>query len=180
MSFFVELSPTAEADLERQKTSGLLATLTTALAGLLGVLAGGRLSDKWSRRSLRGRTYVSALGLLLLVPALAGVGFAPGVAAAAGCAALYGFGFGLFDTNNMPILCQFVPPRQRAMAYGLLNFAGIAAGAWLTPLLGRLKDSGIPLAEGFAISAAPAFLAAIIMVTLRPGTHNCGQSSDEP
>lgn len=155
--------------------SGLLATLSTALAGLCGVLAGGRLSDHWSRHNLRGRTYVSALGLLLLVPALAGVGFAPGVAAVVACAALYGFGFGLFDTNNMPILCQFVPPRRiRATAYGLLNFAGIAAGAWLTPLLGRLKDSGTPLAVGFAISAAPALLAAVIMVTLRPGTRDCG------
>ena len=160
-----------------QKTSGLWATLTTASAGFCGVLLGGKLSDVWSRGSVRGRTWVSALGLVLLVPALGGMGFAPSFAAAVFCAALYGFGFGLFDTNNMPILCQFVPPRLRATGYGVLNFAGIAAGAWLTPLLGKLKDHGIPLAQGFAISAAPALLAAIIMLSLRPKVRDCGAAA---
>jgi MFS family permease len=156
-----------------QKTSGLWATMSTALAGFLGVLVGGRLSDALSFRNVRGRTWVSALGLVLLVPALAGMGFAPSFALAILCAVLYGFGFGLFDTNNMPILCQLVPPRLRATGYGLMNFAGITAGAWLTPYLGKLKDHGIPLAQGFAISAAPALLAAIIMLTLRPKTRDC-------
>jgi MFS family permease len=159
-----------------QKTSGLWATMTTALAGFLGVLLGGRLSDHWMRLSVRGRTRVSGLGLLLLTPALTGMGLAPSFAAAVFCAALYGFGFGLFDANNMPILCQLAPPRLRATCYGVMNFAGIAAGAWLTPLLGRLKDHGVPLAQGFAISAAPALLAAIIMFSLRPKTHDCGSS----
>jgi MFS family permease len=155
-----------------QKTSGLWATMSTALAGFLGVLIGGRLSDTLSFRNVRGRTWVSALGLVLLVPALAGMGFAPSFALVILCAVLYGFGFGLFDTNNMPILCQLVPPRLRATGYGLMNFAGITAGAWLTPYLGKLKDHGIPLAQGFAISAAPALLAAILMLALRPKTRD--------
>jgi MFS family permease len=156
-----------------QKTSGLWATMSTALAGFCGVLLGGRLSDAWISRSKRGRTWVAGLGLALLVPALAGMGLAPSFAAAIGCAILYGFAFGLFDTNNMPILCQFLPQRLRATGYGLMNFTGIAAGAWLTPLLGKLKDNGIPLAQGFAISAAPAVLAAVIMLSLRPKTRDC-------
>ena len=153
-----------------QKTSGIAATLSTALAGFCGVLVGGRLSDLRTRFSLRGRTSVSTLGLILLIPALIGMGIAPSFALVLAAAALYGFGFGLFDANNMPILCQLVPPHRRATAYGLMNFAGIAAGAWLTPLLGKLKDHGIPLAQGFTISAAPALVAAILMFTLRPTT----------
>ena len=153
-----------------QKTSGIAATLGTALAGFCGVLVGGRLSDLRTRSSLRGRTSVSTLGLILLIPALIGMGCAPSFPLAVAAAVLYGFGFGLFDANNMPILCQLVPPRRRATAYGLMNFAGIAAGAWLTPLLGKLKDHGIPLAQGFTISAAPALVAAILMFVLRPTT----------
>ena len=60
-----------------QKSSGLYATLTTASSGFLGVLLGGKVSDMLAKRHLRGRTWTSAAGLLLTVPALAGIGFAP-------------------------------------------------------------------------------------------------------
>ena len=151
-----------------QKSSGLLATLTTAGAGFVGVLLGGKLSDTLSRRQSLGRMRTSAAGLLLLTPALAGIGFAPGLPLAIASAAIYGLGFGLFDANNMPILCQLVPPRFRATGYGLMNFCGITAGAFLTPLLGRLKDHGTPLSVGFAACALPALLAAGLMLLLRP------------
>jgi MFS family permease len=157
-----------------QKSSGLWATVTTASAGFFGVLLGGKISDRLSQRSVRGRVWTSAAGLLLLVPALFGLGFAPMLPLAILCVALYGFGFGLFDTNNMPILCQLTPPRFRATGYGLMNFTGIAAGAFLTPLLGWLKDRGTPLAVGFAACAIPAALAAILMLRLRPRAQDCG------
>jgi MFS family permease len=157
-----------------QKTSGLLATISTSIAGFCGVIIGGKWSDAWTRRSAKGRTYVSALGLCVLVPALAGIGLAPNVPLVVLCAIFYGIGFGLFDANNMPILCQFLPPRMRATGYGLLNLVGIASGAWLTPLLGRLKDHGVPLSQGFALSAAPALLAAVLMWRLRPKQLDCG------
>ena len=38
------------------------------------------------------------------------------------------------------------------------------------PILGKLKDHGIPLAQAFTLSAAPALLAAILMFALRPTT----------
>ena len=160
-----------------QKSSGLWATMITAGAGFLGVLIGGKLSDTLARRHVRGRTWTSAAGLLLTVPALLGLGFAPNVAVAVICAACYGFGFGMFDTNNMPILCQLAPERFRATGYGLMNFCGIAAGAALTPLLGRMKDHGTPLSWGFAACALPAMIAAFLMLALRPKERDCGASN---
>jgi MFS family permease len=157
-----------------QKSSGLWATLTTASAGFFGVLLGGKISDVLSQRSVRGRTWASAAGLLLTVPALAGIGFAPTLSLVVICAALYGFGFGMFDANNMPILCQLAPSRFRATGYGLMNFTGIAAGAYLTPLLGKLKDHGTPLSVGFAACAIPAIIAAMLMLLLRPKERDCG------
>lgn len=151
-----------------QKASGLWATLTTASAGFFGVLLGGKISDALSIHNVRGRTWTSAAGLLLTVPAILGIGFAPNVALAVTCAALYGFGFGMFDTNNMPILCQLAPARFRATGYGLMNFFGIAAGAALTPLLGRMKDHGTPLNVGFAVCIVPALVAVVLMLSLRP------------
>jgi MFS family permease len=157
-----------------QKSSGLYATLTTASAGFFGVLLGGKISDALSQRNVRGRTWTSAMGLLLTVPALAGIGFAPTLPLVIICAAIYGLGFGMFDTNNMPILCQLAPARFRATGYGLMNFTGIAAGAYLTPLLGKLKDHGTPLSVGFAACAVPAIIAAILMLLLRPKERDCG------
>jgi MFS family permease len=161
-----------------QKSSGLYATLTTASSGFLGVLLGGKVSDMLAKRHVRGRTWTSAAGLLLTVPALAGIGFAPTLPLVVVCAAFYGLGFGMFDANNMPILCQLAPSRFRATGYGLMNFFGIAAGAFLTPLLGRLKDHGVPLATGFAFCAIPAVLAVVLMLSLRPASRDYGTQTN--
>ena len=157
-----------------QAASGLWATFTHAGAAFCGVVLGGWLADRWARRTVRGRTYLSAVGLALLVPGILVIGLAPGFGMAIGGSLLFGLGFGMFDANNMPILCQVAPPRFRATGYGLLNFFGIASGALLTPILGQLKDSGIPLAVSFAYCAVPALLAAVLMLLLRPKDRDRG------
>ena len=78
----------------------------------------------------------------------------------------------MFDANNMPILCQVAPARFRATGFGFMNLFGISAGAYLTPVLGKLKDHGVPLAKGFAICAVPTVIAAVLMYFLRPTTLN--------
>jgi MFS transporter, ACS family, D-galactonate transporter len=157
-----------------QKTSGLWATVTNASAAFCGVLIGGRCSDLLFARHVYGRTWVSATGLLFTALAIAGVGLAPGFGIVIVCTALYGFGFGMFDANSMPILCQVAPPRFRATGYGLMNLCGTAAGGLVTPLLGQLKDSGTPLAVGFAYCALPALAAAVIMFLLHPRDRDRG------
>ncbi len=157
-----------------QAPSGLWATITNAGAGLGGVVLGGWLADRFARTNLRGRTYVSAFGLLLLVPGMIIVGQAPTFAFTIIGAVIFGLGFGMFDANNMPILCQIAPPRFRATGYGLLNFLGISSGAYLTPLLGKLKDHGTPLAVAFAYCAVPALLAVVLMLLLRPKDFDRG------
>ena len=160
-----------------QAPSGLWATITNAGAAFCGVIVGGWLADRWAQRTVRGRTYLSATGLALLVPGILFIGLAPGFALAICGSLLFGFGFGMFDANNMPILCQVAPARFRATGYGLLNFFGIASGACLTPLLGQLKDSGVPLAVSFAYCAVPALLAAVLMLLLRPKDRDRGAVS---
>jgi hypothetical protein len=58
-----------------------------------------------------------------------------------------------------------------------MNFVGISAGAYLTPLLGKLKDAGVPLSQGFALCALPALLAAAFMFSLRPSVLDRGTNS---
>jgi MFS family permease len=140
-------------------SAGPMATITTSGSSLLGVLIGGYLSDRWVQKNLRGRVYTGAIGLALTIPALILLGFGSELWHILMAAFCFGFGFGLFDTNNMPILCQLVPPGYRATGYGLMNLTGIFSGALVTDWLGKSSDAG-NLGQSFAL------LAIIILVIL--------------
>ncbi|HJS56358.1 MAG TPA: MFS transporter, partial [Chitinophagaceae bacterium] len=115
--------------------AGPLSTITIAASSFIGVIFGGILSDRWVQKNIRGRIYTSAIGLGLTIPALLFIGFGHSLFAVIGSAFCFGFGFGMFDANNMPILCQFVSSKYRATAYGLMNMVGVFAGAFITDLL---------------------------------------------
>lgn len=152
--------------------AGPLATITIAVSSFLGVLIGGTLSDRWVRRNLRGRVYTSAIGLGLTIPSLYLLGFGHTVVALASAGMIFGIGFGMFDTNNMPILCQFVSARHRATAYGVMNMVGVFAGAAITNVLGSWSDNN-NLGLGFAmLSVVIALVVVAQLVFLRPKTDN--------
>ncbi len=139
--------------------AGPLATITIALSALIGVLVGGVISDRWVQKNLRGRIFTGAIGLALTIPAVMMLGFGNSFLLIWGGALCFGFGFGMFDVNNMPILCQFASPRYRATGYGLMNMAGISAGALITTFLGKSADSG-------SLSHDIAFLSIFVAVAL--------------
>lgn len=152
--------------------AGPISTITIAVSSFIGVLIGGPLSDKWVQKNLRGRVYTGAIGLGLTIPSLLLLGFGHNLVAVVGAGLLFGIGYGIFDTNNMPILCQFVSRKQRATAYGVMNMIGVSAGAFITHLLGRWGDSG-NLGAGFAMLAIVAAIAlGVQLYFLRPKTDN--------
>ena len=152
--------------------AGPMATITIAMASLIGVLFGGYLSDKWVQKNLKGRIYTGVIGLSLTIPALLFLGLGNSLFSTISGALLFGLGFGIFDVNNMPILCQFVSSRYRATGYGLMNLVGISAGALTTSLLGKSVDSG-NLGRDFLMMITPVFLAIILqLVVLKPKTVN--------
>jgi len=129
--------------------AGPLATITISISSLLGVIFGGILSDKWVQINIKGRIYTSAIGLSLTIPALLFIGFGDSIVAIVCAGLCFGVGYGMFDANNMPILCQFVSPNYRATAYGVLNMTGVGCGAIVTSVLGKYADDGT-LGFGFA------------------------------
>lgn len=152
--------------------AGPISTITIAVSSFIGVVIGGTLSDKWVQRNLRGRVYTGAIGLGLTIPSLLLLGFGHNIVAVVGAGLLFGIGYGIFDTNNMPILCQFVSARQRATAYGVMNMVGVFAGAFITNLLGSWGDSG-NLGLGFAMLAVVVAVALCAQLYfLRPKTDN--------
>lgn len=148
--------------------AGPLSTITIAASSFVGVIFGGILSDKWVQKNLKGRIYTSAIGLGMTIPSLLLLGFGTSLIHVIGAGVCFGIGFGMFDANNMPILCQFVSAKHRATAYGVMNMTGVFAGAYITNLLGKSTDAG-NLGSDFAMLAVIVFVALIIQLSfLRP------------
>lgn len=152
--------------------AGPMSTITIAASSFVGVLLGGVLSDKWVQRNIRGRIYTSAIGLGMTIPALVLLGFGHSVVAVVGAGMLFGIGFGMFDANNMPILCQIISAKYRATAYGIMNMVGVFAGAAVTHLLGKWTDGG-NLGMGFAVLGGIVIVALVLQLAcLRPTSDN--------
>lgn len=152
--------------------AGPISTITIAVSSFIGVIFGGILSDRWVQKNIRGRVYTGAIGLGLTIPSLLLLGFGDSFISVIGAGMLFGIGFGIFDANNMPILCQFVSAKHRGTAYGIMNMTGVFAGAAVTELLGKWTDGG-SLGKGFAmLSVVVAVALALQIYFLRPKTDN--------
>ncbi len=153
-----------------QGLAGVSAVVWWQGAAIVSALGGGWLADRWMRRSPRGRQQVSALGMSLIVPALLGVGIVIGQGSlplAIAFLVLFGLGWGLFDSNNMPILAQIARSDQRATGYGLMNLASISCGGLADVGFGWLRDHQVPLNLIFGGFAAVACLSAWLVLRIR-------------
>lgn len=130
------------------------------------------LSDKWVQKNIRGRVYTSAIGLGMTIPALFLLGFGHSLVAIVGAGLLFGIGYGMFDANNMPILCQIISAKYRATAYGIMNMVGVFAGAMVTQVMGKFSDGG-NLGLAFAVLGVVVIAALTLqLVCLKPKTDD--------
>jgi MFS family permease len=157
-----------------QGKAGVAATLYWQVAAIVGALAGGALADHWMRHTARGRIRVSALGMCCIIPAILGLGHAGTLTVAILFLVLFGLGWGFFDCNNMPILCQIVRPELRATGYGIMNFVSISCGGLADWGFGALRDRGVPLSAIFGIfaSAAAVSIVLVLLIHPRPNTES--------
>jgi MFS transporter, Spinster family, sphingosine-1-phosphate transporter len=151
-----------------QGKAGVSATLYWTVAAIFGAFIGGWLADQWSRRTVRGRIYVSAIGMSFIIPALFGVGNASSLLVAVSFLALFGLGWGFFDTNNMPILAQIVRPELRATGYGIMNFVSISCGGFADWGFGAMRDRQMPLNVIFGVFASVALISIVLILLVRP------------
>ncbi len=154
-----------------QGKAGVSATLYWQVAAVFGALFGGWLADRWMRRNDRGRIYVSAIGMSLIIPAMFGLGYAPQTGllwVAVAFLVLFGLGWGFFDSNNMPILCQIARPDLRATGYGIMNLVSISCGGLADWGFGILRDRQVPLFGIFSIFATAAIISVVLVLLIRP------------
>ena len=160
------------------QVAGPISTATIALSSFIGVFVGGAISDRWVRTNVKGRVYTSAMGLGMMAPALAFLGFGSSYWSVIGGGFLFGFGLGFFDTNNMPILCQFFSSRYRSTAYGVMNMSGVIAGGYITKMLGKSTDAG-NLGRDFGVMAVVILVVVFIQILiLKPKTDNMEESME--
>jgi MFS family permease len=157
-----------------QGEAGVAATLYWQSAAIVGAVAGGWLADRWMQRSQRGRIFVSAIGMSLIAPAIFGVGSAGSLAVAVAFLILFGLGWGFFDGNNMPILCQIVRPDLRATGYGVMNLVSISCGGLADWGFGALRDREVPLEVTFGVFASVAVFSVVLVLLIRPRPELAG------
>ena len=151
-----------------QGKAGVSAILFVQIASIIGVLIGGALADKWMQKTSRGRIYTSAIGMLLFLPALFSVGNAGTLTMAIVGLTIFGLGWGFFDCNNMPILCQITRPEWRATGYGIMNLVSISCGGFGDWAFGWLRDHGVALNLIFGAFGGIALLSGALVLLIRP------------
>jgi predicted MFS family arabinose efflux permease len=122
-------------------TAGFVGTFITQGANIIGLAAGGWVSDRAARRDPRLRMLVTAVCHLVAAPLLllflSPAGYAPVIVAVSLFALLRGIG----EASEKPCLCDLVPACYRATAVGLMNMLATAAGGVGVLLAGVLKGA---------------------------------------
>lgn len=149
------------------KDAALHAMLYHHIFAFVGVMVGGRLSDRLASKRRSIRMEIEIVGLLLGAPFIWLMGSLDNLTMI--YVALAGFGFfrGLYDSNLFAALFDVIPPRYRSSATGLMLSCAFTVGATSPILLGYMKQH-IDLGVGLSCLAfVYVFSAAVIFVALR-------------
>lgn len=140
-------------------TSGLLTGITIGLTGVAGLLVGGRIADRASRRSAAGRVYVGASALLLAAPLTLGA-LLLGEDHVALFVIIFSVGWLLqyaYYTAAYPAIADVVGPRLRGTAVSIYLAASYLLGGAVGPVLaGALSDRFAAAATDLTASEAAA------------------------
>jgi len=142
--------------------SGLNATLYLQVSSAVGVLVGGVLGDKSSKRNKNGRFNIVAIGLFLCAPFAGAIFGAKSLLLLEMAACGFGIFAGCLAGNVFATLPEIVARKNFGLATGLLNLAGgLGAGAAIF-LTGFLHHS-FTNARLMAIGSGLAMIAAVVL-----------------
>lgn len=119
--------------------AGFAGTFMLQISTVLGIAAGGWISDRAASAGPRRRMLVQGLSYLAAAPFLLLFLTRPGFAAVAVAVSVFSFFRGLGQANENPTLCEVIPARLRSTAIGIMNTCATAAGGVGVLLAGVLK-----------------------------------------
>lgn len=139
--------------------AGISATGYIQIGSFIGVIVGGILADRWTRKNNRGRIYMLIIGFTLGAPFLFLMASTSVFGIAIIAMLIFGLARGFNDANLMPILRQVADDRYIATGYGFLNFLSTIVGGLMVYVGGALKDAQIDLSIIYQFSAVLLLLA---------------------
>ena len=141
--------------------AGFAGTFILQVSFVVGLAAGGWISDRLSARDPRRRLLMLATCYLAASPFLLMFLGDPGFATVAVGISLFSLLRGMADSCEKPALCEVMPARYRASAIGFMNLLANANGGIGVFLVGFLKSS-MSLNTMFACLSVFLLLAGIV------------------
>ena len=123
--------------------AGRLSTLAPQIGTVIGLIVGGWLADRWTRRWIGGRFGVQILGLVIAAPAVLVIALVDSQLMIQLALFLCGIGFWLYLSNLWATTFEVVNPAARSTAIGLLNVIAGLLGSWPYLVVGWLRDEGV-------------------------------------
>lgn len=146
-----------------QSMAGVYATAYFWPVSIIGLLAGGYLSDRWSKKNPLARVIVPLIGLMFAGPAI----FSGSVTAVLGITVaafgVYALTSKFTDSNMMPMLCLIIDHRYRATGYGILNMFSTIIGGLGVYIAGAMRDMQIGLSLVYQISVIALIICIVIL-----------------
>ncbi len=133
--------------------AGISATGYIQIGSFIGVIVGGILADRWTRKNEKGRLYMLIIGFTLGAPFLFLMASTNVFAIAIIAMLIFGVARGFNDSNLMPILRQVADGRFIATGYGMLNFLSTIIGGLMVYVGGALKDADVDLSIVYQVAA---------------------------
>ena len=142
--------------------AGLTATAYTQAGSVAGLLAGGYLADRWSRRFGPARFYIAGIGVALCAPCAALTFSGPELPLLKLYSAGFGFCSALMAGNIFAAAYDVIPASRYGMGGGVLNMIGGLSGGAAMFAAGYWPQVG---PEGFTrYVAGAAFVAALVLI----------------
>lgn len=151
-----------------QSVAGLYATGYLYPASIAGLLLGGFLADRWSKKNRLARIHVPAIGLLIAAPCIFMASSTTILPMALVAFMLFAVTRSFGDSNMMPMLCMVADPRYRATGYGVLNFLNTIIGGVALYAGGILRDAHVDLNWMYKFAAILMLLGAAFLFMARP------------
>ncbi len=152
-----------------QSVAGIYSTGYFHTASLVGVIIGGLLADRWSRRHPKGRILVPILGLSIAAPAVFLASSTDMLYPALAGFMVFAFFRVFLDANMMPILTLLIDKKYLATGYGILNFVACLVGGLSLYAGGAMRDMDINIGLLFRISSVLMVFIVFMLWRLKPG-----------
>jgi MFS family permease len=151
-----------------QKIAGVYATAYLYPASVAGLILGGILADKWSKKNKRARMLVPAIGLCLAAPMVFWASETSVVGIAIFFFMVYALTKAFSDTNMMPILSTIATKEERATGYGILNLFSCIVGGIGIYAGGYLRDADVSFSLIFRSASLLIPICILLLLLIRP------------